>query len=89
MRTFRPLSNSHRARSADQYGILLACAHVLLHDDGLPDSDYLGMWCELLPPEREQQQDHQNCAAHLLTAPIEPHRSGGRRTIAQWLKPPG
>jgi hypothetical protein len=77
--------HGHRARSADQYGILLACAHILLHDGGELDADYLDIWCERLPPEREAAKDHQNCIAHLLTAPIEPFRSGGRRTIAQWI----
>jgi len=78
--------HGHRARSADQLGILLACAHLALHDDGLPDADYLGMWAERLPPEREAAKDHQNCIAHLLTAAIDPYRGGGRRTVAQWIE---
>ena len=77
--------HGHRARSADQLGILLACAHVALHDDGLPAADYLDLWCERLPPEREAAKDHQNCVAHLLTAAIDPFRGGARRTVAQWL----
>jgi hypothetical protein len=78
--------HGHRARSADQLGILLACAHLMLHDGGLPDSDYLEMWCERLPPEREAAKDHQHCIVHLLTASLDPYRSGGRRTVAQWIE---
>lgn len=77
--------HGHRARSADQHGILLVCAHLLLHDDGEVEGDYLDHWCELLPPERDAAKDHQNCVDHLLTAPIDPYRGGGRRTIAQWI----
>ena len=81
------LTNSgHRGRSADQYGILLASAHLLLHDDAEPESDYLDLWCERLPPERDAVRDHENCLAHLVTAPIEPFRGGGRKTVAQWIE---
>jgi hypothetical protein len=75
----------HRARGADQYGILLACADLMLHDHNEISSDEMARWCELLPPERDAAKDHQNCVGHLLTAPIEPYRGGGRRTVAQWL----
>jgi hypothetical protein len=75
----------HRARSADQLGILLACADILLHDRNEATSDELDLWCERLPPERDSAKDHQNCIAHLLTAAIDPFRGGGRRTIAQWI----
>ncbi|HEX5319063.1 MAG TPA: hypothetical protein VFW46_07895, partial [Stellaceae bacterium] len=79
------MTAGHRGRSADQYGILLACAELMLHDHAEIPSDELELWCERLPPEREASKDHQNCVAHLLTAPIDPYRGGGRRTVAQWL----
>jgi hypothetical protein len=77
--------SGHRARGADQYGILLACADLMLHDHNEISSDEMARWCELLPPEPDAARDHQNCVAHLLTAPIDPYRGGGRRTISQWL----
>lgn len=80
------IEGGHRGRSADQYATLLACAHVLLHDDAMPEADYLEHWRAMLPPERESRKDHQNCVAHLMTAPIDPFRSGGRRTVAQWIE---
>ena len=80
------MASGHRGRSADQYGILLACAHLALHDDAEPESDYFDLWCERLPPERDAARDHENCVAHLMTAPIDPYRGGGRRTVAQWLQ---
>src|SRR5439155_987418 len=61
-------------------------AHLMLHDDGELDADYLESWCERLPPEHGGTKDHQNCLAHLMTAAIDPFRSGGRRTIAQWIE---
>lgn len=79
-------ASGHRARSADQYGILLACAELLLNDRGDIHHDELDLWCERLPPERDALSDHQNCIAHLLTAPIDPFRSGGRRSVAQWIE---
>ena len=78
------LDGGHRARGADQYGTLLACADLLLHDHEV-DNDSLALWAELLPAESDAQQDHEQCLAHLLTAIVDPYRGGSRRTIAQWL----
>lgn len=75
----------HRARGADQYGVVLACADLMLNDRNEPHSDELAEWCELLPAEKDTLRDHQNCVGHLLTAIVDPFRGGGRRTIAQWI----
>jgi hypothetical protein len=80
------IDHGHSSRSADQSGVLLACAHLLLYDDLAPDADSLEWWCEQLPPDRETRRDWQNCIDWLMTQPIEPYRGGGRKTVAQWIE---
>jgi RecA/RadA recombinase len=80
------IEHGHSTRSADQLGVLLTCAHLLLYDDAAPDSDTLEWWCEKLPPDRETHRDWQNCIDWLMTQPIEPFRGGGRKTVAQWVQ---
>lgn len=81
------IEHGHTTRSADQFGVLLACAHLLLHDDATPEADYLDYWCEQLPPDREIHRDWRNAAAWLMTQPMEPpFRGGPRKTVSQWCR---
>jgi hypothetical protein len=80
----------HKARGADQYGMLLACADLLLHDDEAIPSDELEMWARRLRPSKvavysDQKRDHQRCIDRIMSAVIDPYRNGSRRTIAQWI----
>lgn len=79
----------HSGRGADQFGTLLACQDVLLHDSA-PDSDSLAEWAERLRAaaiaERgDDLADHERCLAHLTTSIVDPYRGGARRTIGQWM----
>ena len=81
----------HKARGADQYGILLACADLLLHDRSeLPGGDELDHWAEKLRPSEiagygDEKRDHQRCIDKIMSTIVDPFRNGGRRSIAQWI----
>lgn len=80
----------HKARGADQYGSLLACAELLRYDDE-PHSDSLALWAERLRPALtagygDERRDHQRCIDRILSTIVDPYRNGGRRSIAQWLR---
>ncbi len=79
----------HTARSADQYGMLLACAHLLL-DDELPDGEVIDEGLQELQPEalaevQDAEPDEHQCLMHLLTSMIDPWRNGRRNTVGVWL----
>lgn len=80
----------HKARGADQYGILLACAGLLLHDHEQLTEDELSVWAERLRPSEiagygDEKRDHQRCIDKLMSTIVDPFRNGGRRSIAQWI----
>jgi hypothetical protein len=79
------------ARGQDQYGTLLACADIALHDSD-PDPDSLeeivgrrGQPGGLVPMlgdlTADDVQDWRRCLDHLLTAPADAWRGGDRITI--------
>ena len=80
----------HTARSADQIGTLLMCADLLLYDDA-EDNDGVEQWCgKFSVAEYDQSddatRDHTRCLQHLLSATIDPHRNGGQRSVAEWIR---
>lgn len=87
----------HDGRGQDTYGILLACADMLVDADaealGLqmgPAATSLAIWGEQLNPETmvEYQDAGENwrlCLNHILTSRVEHWRSGARQTVGQVL----
>jgi hypothetical protein len=79
----------HGGRGADQFGALLAAADVLCHDCEPSIAD-LAAWggklkADALAETSDDAADHERCLQHLMTAIIEPYRSGGRATMADWI----
>ncbi len=81
----------HGGRSADQFGTLLACADLALHDRE-PSGDDLDVWSEHLKIEQsgaagdfDEDADHERCLAHLLTMPIDAYRGGKRENLATFI----
>lgn len=77
------------ARLQDTYGTLLACADLLLYDNGAkPDevSDLCAQLAEMVAPARaEASADQVRCLEHLLSSLID--RGGGpKRTVASWIR---
>ncbi|GAM00729.1 hypothetical protein [Sphingomonas parapaucimobilis] len=76
-------------RAADQFGTLLAAAHILLDDD-MPDDEALLQWGSLLSRERlgetaEAQSESEMCVAHMASSLVQLARSGTPRLISDWL----
>lgn len=79
----------HKGRSADVFGTAIACADLILHDH-VPEASDAKAWAEKLaaPALAELQSndsDEQACWQHLIATVVEPFRSGGRRTIGEWI----
>ena len=85
----------HPDRGQKTFGMLLACADLLLgpevaDDLGVPMVDNLARWGELLAPasmpEYEDMADNwRACVKHLLTSRVEAWRSGSRQTVGALL----
>lgn len=84
-------AEGHTARGADQFGTLLACADVALHD-GPAMTDYVSEWAARASTAGSDFDDEDDeelmLLAHLLSSPIEAYRGGGRATIGQWVSDP-
>lgn len=88
----------HDGRGQDTYGILLACADMVIDADGEalgvemgPGASELGGWGALLDPatmvEYQDAEDNwRRCLNHLLTSRVEHWRSGSRQTVGQVLE---
>lgn len=73
------------ARGADQYGTLLACADVALHDDP-PDSDSIDVLLADLvagasTDRADEMPDWQQCLTHLTTTIAQSYKGGEMRSI--------
>lgn len=78
------------ARGADQYGTLLACAWLALHDEA-PLGDEVDDWVDDVndgtKAERaEDLPDWQRCLTHLLTTPAQLWREGKQEPIGAWVR---
>lgn len=79
----------HGARGADQFGTLLAAADLALYDDA-PDDARVSAWAEKLRASElievdDNEADEQRLVAHLMTATVDPFRSGARKSLGEWI----
>lgn len=87
-------AQGHESRACDQFGTLLACADVLLHDhgtaDGLPDMELVLDWCDKCRPEKlreiaQEDAEHVRCLNHLLDSQVQARGGDERVALAQWI----
>lgn len=79
----------HGGRIADQFGTLLAAAHIVL-SDGPPDLEELHDWGQLLSIDNlaeasDNADDATRCGYHLLTSPVQLAGHGAPRLVSDWL----
>lgn len=84
----------HDNRACDQFGMLLACADVLLNDhdtaDGLPDDEEVNHWAGMCRPQRmaeisESTPDHEACANHIITSMVQARGGDEREMLGSWI----
>lgn len=85
----------HDARGCMQFGTLLACADLLLHDwdinsDGLPDDEECAHWARLCAPHkmaeiREADPDHEMCLDRLGTSQVQERGGDPRVQLFSWI----
>lgn len=84
----------HDSRGQDTFGILLACAHMLLGDEGLDEAGYdvesFADWSVQLAaanlPERENARENwRACLETLLSARVDAWRNGKRHSVGGLL----
>lgn len=84
----------HSSRACDQFGMLLACADVLLHDhdtpDGLPDDEEVAHWATECRPDRlaevnESLSDELGCVQQLITSQVQARGGDEREMLASWI----
>lgn len=84
-------AKGHTARACDQFGTLLACADLLMHDrPGVPDAEEVDQWATLARPEglaeiADQVPDQQLCLDQLLTSDVQASGRDDRVTVANWI----
>lgn len=76
-------------RAADQFGTLLAAAHLLLDDD-LPEDEALLHWGQMLGVESlaetsDAMTESQMCMAHLVHSLVQLQRSSQPQLVSHWL----
>lgn len=82
----------HDARGVDTYGTLLACAHMMLGEEGVEKADYSIEFADWWGSEAalksfsDDEENWRGCLVHLMTAPIEAWRSGRNPTIGRLLQ---
>jgi hypothetical protein len=79
----------HGGRGADQFGTLLAAAHMLLEDDP-PDDRELVEWGSLLSAatlaeKGDDSSDAQKCVHHLGSTLVQLAGHGMPRLVAEWV----
>lgn len=79
----------HGGRTADQFGTLLAAAHVMLHDDR-PDEDELLSWgkrlaFDTLAERADEQTEADRCLYHLGSSTVQLSGHGTPRLVADWI----
>jgi len=88
-------AKGHDNRACDQFGTLLACAHVLLNDVSLsagelPHDELVIAWVDRCAPERmaeisEATPDHTACMIHLTTAQVQARGGDERVQLSTWI----
>jgi hypothetical protein len=91
LRVYRELlkEGGHTARSADQFGTLLAGMDLLL-SDVVPKLDDVAEWQHMLSADalaetREDVPDADRCLAHLLTSSVNLEGGSRPQTVAHWI----
>lgn len=88
------MAQGHDSRAADQFGTLLACADVLLHDhdtaDGLPDIELVLDWCDKCRPEKlreiaQEDAEHARCLNHVLQSQVQARGGDERVALVSWI----
>ncbi len=77
----------HGGRSADVFGTLMACAHLVLYDD-VPYEEFLDQVCAGLDPQTmlekdDEISDHQACLEYLLLKEIDLWKGGTKKQIVK------
>lgn len=78
-------AKGHDSRGCDQFGTLLACAHVLTDDD-VPDAEEVELWAEMCAPFKmaevnDAMSDQEMCLSHLMTSAAQPRGNAERQVI--------
>lgn len=76
-------------RAADQFGTLLAAAHLVM-EDGMPEAMDLRGWgrmldIKVLAETAGAEDDKMSCLQHLMTYPVMLERGGTQRLVSEWL----
>lgn len=76
----------HSNRACNQFGALLACAHVLSQDEP-PDAEGLAQWAKVLDPKElreiaDQKSNAEDCLDYLCQAQPEMWRGGSKQTVS-------
>lgn len=79
----------HNPRACTQFGTLLACAHILLHD-GLPSEEEANEWADRCRPESmaeisEATSEEADCLAHMLTSQVQARGGDEREALGAWI----
>lgn len=82
-------TGGHQGRVADQFGSLLAGAHLLLSEEE-PSADELARWGKMLSVETlvetsDNASEASRCLNHLVHKPVQLAKHSERRTIGEWL----
>jgi hypothetical protein len=80
----------HKNRTADVFGTALACADIILNDDAV-DSDSAAelaaqLDIDILPEAEDSASDQQAWLIWLLSSLLPIDGSGGKNTVAEWLR---
>lgn len=80
----------HRNRGADLYGVVLAIADIILHDE-MTDSDSAAELASLLdvttlPEAEDSLSDQEAWLRHLLSSLLPIDGAGTKNTVAEWLR---
>lgn len=79
----------HVARAADQFGVLMAAADLVLSDT-VPTADDVADWAAIMAPRNlsetaEDVSDAERCLSHLLTSSVSLEGGARQQTVASWI----
>jgi hypothetical protein len=79
----------HGGRVSDQFGALLAAAHILLEDD-LPEDEALAQWGQLLAVDQlaetsDDSDEATRCIHHMASSLVQLAGHGTPRQVAEWI----
>lgn len=79
----------HGGRVSDQFGALLAAAHILLEDE-MPEDEALAQWGQLLAIDQlaetaDESDEATRCIHHLASSLVQLAGHGTPRQVAEWI----